>query len=236
MQETKIKAIVIGNRDYKEKDMLVTLFSLEEGIITVTFKGVKNQNAKLKSAKELFSFGDFIYSKGKSNVVTSANIIDSFHNITKSVSNYFTACNIIKIIKTILPDGETSHKLFVDTLKSFDLLSDGLIDNLYILNKYLISVFEGFGYQFNLNKCSSCGNPFLSRRFMNLKYGDITCYQCRVGEVEEISSATYSAIRLLSQTDYSNLKTLKIKENILKDAFNLLHKNYIYRFNQKLDV
>lgn len=234
--ETKVKAIVIDNRDIKEKDMLVTLFTLEEGIITVTFKGVKNPNAKLKSAKEIFSFGDFIYVKGKTNVVVSADIIDSFYDITKNVNNFYTACNVLKVVKTVLPEGETSPSLFVDMLKVLNLLAENKINNMYVINKFLIRIFEGFGYKFNLNKCSTCGCEFLSHRYMNLRYGDITCFNCRVGEVEEISPATYQALRILSQTDYSSLQTLKLSTNILKDVFELLHKNYMFRFNQKLDI
>lgn len=235
--EVKTKAIVIGSKDYKEKDKLVTLFSLEEGVITVTFKGVKNANAKLKSAKELFSFGDFIYIKGKTNTIISADILNSFYDITKNIKNYFVACNILKIIRTILPEGETSAELFIDTLKALNLLSENTVDSQKVICKFLISVFEGFGYSFNLNKCSSCGVAFLSQshRFMNLRYGDITCYNCRVGEVEELSNATYQALRLLSQTDYNSLNSLKISGNIMQDVYNILHKNYTFRFNQKLD-
>ena len=53
MSETKVKAIVLGGMDYKEKDKLINLFTLEKGIVTVVFKSVKNPNAKLKSAKEI---------------------------------------------------------------------------------------------------------------------------------------------------------------------------------------
>lgn len=234
MQDAKIKAIVLGNQNYKEKDMLVTLFSLEEGIITVTFKGVKSPNAKLKSAKELFSFGDFIYSKGKFNVVISAEIINSFYNITKNLSSYYGACNIIKIIKTVLPLGENSPALFVNTLKALNLLDESVVSSQMIVSKFLISVFEGFGYQFNLNKCSNCACDFLNHRFMNLRYGDITCFNCRVGEVEEISPATYQGLRMLSNTDYNNLHTLKLSSNILQGVYDLLCKNFQFRFSQTL--
>ena len=70
---------------------------------------------------------------------------------------------------------------------------------------------------------------------MNLRYGDITCYNCRVGEVEEVSPSVYQALRLYSITDYSNLNTLKISSVITKNVYSLLQKNYEYRFNQKLD-
>lgn len=234
MQETKIKAIVIGNKDYKEKDILATLFSLEEGIVTVVFKGVKNSTAKLKASKELFSFGDFIYAKGKTNVITSAEIINTFYDITKNINNYFVACNIIKVIKTVLPEGESSPALFVDTLKCLNLLSENELNGKLVLCKFLIRVFEGFGYKFNLKKCSICGSDFINHRYMNLKYGDITCFSCRVGQVVEISASTYQALRILSLTDYSSLHTLKISQSILKDVYDLLNTNFAFRFNEKL--
>ena len=47
MNETKVRAIVLGGIDYKEKDKLINLFTLEHGIVSVVFRGVKASNAKL---------------------------------------------------------------------------------------------------------------------------------------------------------------------------------------------
>lgn len=234
MQLIKVKAIVINNIDYKEKDVLATLFTLEQGIVSVLFKGVKNVNAKLKSAKELFTFGDFIYADGTQKVVTSANVIDNFYDLTKNLNNYYCACNIAKIAMTALPKGETSPQLFVDTLKCLSLLSSNEIDAYIVLNKYLIRVFEGFGYRFNLNKCSCCGSDFVSKRYINLNDGDITCVNCRVGNVAELSPAEYQALRILSLTDYEKLNTLKFSKSVIKQVFNILSLNFEHRFNTKL--
>lgn len=54
VNEDKVSAIVLGSRDYKEKDKLVELFTLEEGLKTVVLKGVKNANANLNSPKNHF--------------------------------------------------------------------------------------------------------------------------------------------------------------------------------------
>lgn len=235
MNQTKVKAIVLGNQDYKEKDMLATLFTLEQGIITVTFKGVKNANAKLKSAKEIFTFGDFIYAESATKAVTSANVISNFYDITKRLENFYSACNIAKIIKTVLPAGEVSSALFVDTIKSLDLLNESTIKPNFVLCKFLIRVFEGFGYRFNLNKCSSCGSSFVSRRYINLSDGDITCVNCKMGRVEELSNAEYQALRLISLTDYDLLNTLKISSSVMERVLQILSLNFEHRFNQKLD-
>lgn len=236
MSETKVKAIVLGNADYKEKDKLVNLFTLEKGIITVVFKSVKSPNAKLKSAKEIFSFGDFIYVEGKFNTVTSADIISTFYDITKDIKKYYTACAILTVVKTVLPVGEVNVALFIDTLKCLNLLANNNINSYYVLNKFLIRIFEGFGYKFTLNACNNCGERFLNHRFMNLTYGDITCFNCKTGIHKEITSGEYSALRILSLTDYDALLTLKLSNGIEKQVFDLLNLYFEKRFGKKLEI
>ena len=232
MDETKVKAIVIGGIDYKEKDKLVSLFSLEQGIISVLFKSVKNANAKLKSAKEVFSFGDFIYTNGQSKTVISADIIDTFYDVTKDLKKYYSACAILEIVKAVLQPLEPNSQLFVNTLKSLKLLAYENVNVYNVLNKFLISVFQSFGYKFDLNCCNNCGEQFLNHRYMNLTYGDITCYNCQVGKCIEISKAEYSALRILSITSYEKLSTIKISQEILKGVYNILLQNFEARFSR----
>lgn len=234
MEETKVKAIVIGGIDYKEKDKLVNLFTLEQGIQTVVFKGVKSANAKLKSAKELFSFGDFIYTGGNNKVVTSADIIQSFYGLTKNLKKYYTGCAILDIIKTVLPEGEQNPQLFVITLKCLGLLLQDEVDNYMVLNKFLISIFKGVGYSFDVNFCNNCGEKLRERRFINLMHGDVTCSLCRAGSFIQLSMPVASALRLISNTDEDKLTTLKIQRETLISTFNILSANFEYRFNKKI--
>ena len=66
MASTKVKAVVIGGVNVKEKDKLISLYTLEKGKMSVSMKGVRGDKAKLKSAKEIFSFGDFVVEEGRS--------------------------------------------------------------------------------------------------------------------------------------------------------------------------
>jgi len=232
MEETKVKAIVIGGIDYKEKDKLTTLFTLENGIVTVLFKSVKNSNAKLKSAKEIFSFGDFIYTNGANKTVISADIIDTFYNVTKDIKRYYSACAILEIVKTIMQPNEANPQLFVNSLKCLKLLAYENVEIFNVLNKFLISVFQAFGYKFDLNACNNCGEKFLNHRYMNLSYGDITCYNCQTGNCIEISRADYSALRILSITSFEKLSTIKISKETLSSVYNILLSNFKARFSK----
>jgi len=234
MQETKVKAIVLGGIDYKEKDMLITLFTLDKGIMGVVFKGVKNPKAKLKSAKEVFSFGDFIYS-GSTKIVTSADIIESFYDLTKDIKKYYAACAMLEVIKTVMPQGEANPQVFLLLLKSLRLLVGGAAP-LNVLNKFLVNIFKHIGYSFNTEYCNNCGVKLLMHRYMNLSVGDITCHSCRVGNYIEISNIVASTLRLYSITDIDKISTLKIPENNNKETFNLLALNFKTRFNKTLQI
>lgn len=235
MSEAKVKAIVLGGVDYKEKDKLITLFTLEQGIVTVVFRGVKNANAKLKSAKEMFSFGDFIFAEGKFNTVISADIIDSFFDLTKDIKKYYTACALLDIVKTTIPEKEANPKVFLALLKSLKALTEG-VNYYYVINKFLIEIFESLGYKFSLNACNNCGNPFFNHIYMNLNYGDITCSACKMGSYVELTKSTYSTLRLFAITDFEKLQTLKLSEDTIKTAYNVLSLNYTSRFNKKLVI
>ncbi len=235
MEETKVKAIVLGGMDYKEKDKLITLFTLEQGIQTVVFKSVRGANSKLKSAKEMFSFGDFIYTNSKNKIVTSADIIQPFYEITKDIKKYYTGCALLNIIKTVLPPNETNPQLFILTLKCFQMLIDNEIDNYMILNKFLISVFQGFGYSFNVTTCNNCGEKLRENRYMNLSYGDITCSACRSGAYISLSVPVCSAFRLIASTPEEKLSTLKIQKETLISAYNVLSENFVHRFGKSIN-
>ena len=60
MEQIKFKGIVLKSIDYKEKDKLLTIFSLELGKLTAVLKGVRQEKAKLKFAAMPFCFAEFV--------------------------------------------------------------------------------------------------------------------------------------------------------------------------------
>ena len=98
MASTKVKAIVVGGVNVKEKDKIITLFTLEKGKISATLKGVRGDKAKLKSAKDIFTFGDFIIEEGKIlNIVTSVDIIDKVYMLSKYIEKYYESFAIMYV-------------------------------------------------------------------------------------------------------------------------------------------
>ena len=240
MAEIKVKGIVLGGINYKEKDKLLHIFTLEKGLITCKLVGVLSANAKLKSVKEPFCFAEFNLNfkpSEKENIiytVTSANVIESFYSIVADIEKFYAGCAILEIIKKVAPVEMANEPLFIESLKALKCIAFEDIDPEIVLAKFLISIFEAMGYALSLDKCAICGDNFVGKRYFNLDSGEIVCFSCRSFNWQEISNLTHACLRLIAQTDYENLHNLKLKKEGIENALDLLKSNFENRFETSL--
>lgn len=238
MIEQKIKGIVIGSKDFKESDKIVSLFTLEKGIVYAKLVGVKKPKAKLKCAKEIFCFAEFdlVSKKGDFSTVTSANIIETFHNITLDLDKFYAGCYILEILKTVGQENEPNEALFLEILKSFGTLAYEKVSPNVVKLRFLIKIFEAMGYRLSLEKCACCGEDFFHKRFFTWEDGAIVCNNCKMINSEEISPLIHTTMRLAGQTPNDKLGSLKLNEQGVLSALNLLERNFQARFDKKLNL
>lgn len=227
MASTKVKAIVIRAANVKDKDKLLHLYSLEQGKMIVSMRGVRGDKAKLKSAKEIFCFGEFIIETAKNaNIVTSVSIIDNFYDLSKNIEKYYEACAILDIVDRVAK--ESDPQLFITIIKALKTLCYEDVKKFYVIDKFLLDIFCAMGCNFITDKCSSCGAT-LGSRYLNLDIGELVCPACKTSSCISVSDACYSALRILSSTPYDKLTSLKFGGMGEAQAFNLLSRNYEWR-------
>lgn len=236
MNEQRLKGIVVGSRDFKDADKILTLFTLEKGIVYAKLVGVKKPNAKLKAAKEIFCFADFdVVSKGEFLTITSASVIETFHNITSDIDKYFVGCSILEVLKTVGRENLSNEPLFLETLKTLQILAYGNVKPEVLQMRFLIKIFEAMGYRLSLDCCASCGEKFIHKRFFSPADGAIVCSGCKPPNCEEISALTHSTMRLVSECPFEKLETLRLSDEGTGLALKLLKENFFARFDKKLD-
>lgn len=232
MSSIKVKAIVLNNKSVKEKDKLVCIYSLELGKIYVSMKGVRGDKAKLKSAKEIFCFGEFLLEQTKTNfIVTGVDIIDNFYDITKDIDKYYEGCAILDIVDKI--ENQSNPPLFIELIKALKVLCYDNVKKYYCISKFLLDVFNSMGYKFITEKCSSCG-CILGKKYFNYDIGEIVCPACKTALCEPISDLCFTVLKLLSITEFDNLKNLKLTSEGIIEAFRLLCKNYYWRTENRI--
>ena len=227
MASVKVRAIVLKSSNVRDKDALVCLYSLELGKIFVSMKGVRGEKAKLKFAKEIFCFGEYILEQTKSNfIVTGVDIIDNFYDLSKDIDKYYEGCTILDIVDKV--ETQSNPPLFVEIIKALKALCYDNVKKYYCISKFLSSIFTGMGYKFLSDRCSSCGS-ILGKKYFNLDIGEIVCPGCKTYLCVPVSDLCFSSLKILDMTDYDNLKNIKLKEEGITQAFNLLCKNFQWR-------
>ena len=234
MASEKYKGIIIESKDYKEKDKLVSIYTLEKGLVRAVFRGVRGEKAKMRASKDVFTFGDFFIENTKgNNIVSQVDIIEGFYAIREDLDKYYEACSIVDVLKKVATE-QPDPKLFIEVIKALKYLCFGQIKRNYVLCKYLLDIFSGAGYPMNFTRCSSCGAQITGKKFFNYDIGEILCGNCRTYTAEEIEQPVVSFLKILSGTDYDKLETVKFGDETIKSALKVLLKNFQYRFGKEI--
>ena len=197
--EEKLSGIVLGGVNFGENDKILTIFTLEQGVISARIKGVKKAGAKLKFASEPFCFASFIVAKkGKMRTVTGASLIESFYPIREDLTRYFAGGTVLEYLKKFLQEGIVSadaFRLAVDTLKE---IAYGDAPKYYLCD-FLIKSLAFSGYALTLEGCYGCGCPCEDRVFFDYAYGGFFCLECMTDGAKEINTDTYKALKSIKE-------------------------------------
>ncbi len=234
----KIKAIVIRSNDRKEKDTNVLLFSVEKGKIWATLKGVKTQNAKMKLASQPFCFGEFIIEEGKTgNVVIGFECLESFHEISENIDRYFEASAVLEILdKLKFSNNFEQAQAFLLVLKTLKSLCFFSPKSIYAINKFMIGLFEILGVPLREDKCSCCGTTAFDKLYIDYSTGEFVCTGCKTYNNEEVQKTVLAALKILRNTDFEKLGTLKLAQGSEVLLLKLLVKNFERQFDEHLKL
>ena len=234
MPSTKVKGIIIESKDTKDKDKTVTLYTLESGKLRAVFRGVRAEKAKLKTSKEIFTFGDFFIENTKgNNIISQVDVIESFYGISQDLDKYYEACSIVDVIKKTGTEA-SDPTLFLEAVKALKTICYDSAKMNYALCKFLINVFDNAGFPLNLDKCSSCKAKITGSRFINYDIGEILCGNCRTYTSEKLLPQVVSSLNILSNTPYEKLNTLHLAENAEDETLRVLLRNFEARFGSKI--
>ena len=215
--EQKVNGLVIKSVNYGENDKILTIFTMEKGVICAKIKGVKKAGAKLKFSAEPFCFAEYVLSvKGNFSTVTGASLHDSFYPLRENIINYYAGAIILEFIKKFCPENTEFSQLFLQVISALKDLAYGENKAIFVLVKFVIQALSAIGYATELDKCFACGEQVERRAFFNFEDGAIYCENCATEKEVEISVNTYYALR-----DILNGEVITESKYLIR-AFNML--------------
>jgi len=205
--EEKFNAICIRSVSYKDNDKMLSLFSLENGIVDCVLRGVKKSGAKLKFAGELFCFAEYVVAvKNGRRTVIEATQIDDFYEIRLDIEKYYCATAIIEYLRAFCREDEKPYDLFLDTVNALKAIENGKNAPQLVLVKFFEEGLKKEGYGISFSSCASCKKPIDGRVFFDFDTCQFKCYDCADYLCAEMRASTYALLSNLTKIDLSELK------------------------------
>lgn len=183
----KTEAVVLRNRDFREADQLVTLFSLDYGKIKAVARGARKPKSRLRGGIQAFTWNDLMLHTGRNlDIITGCDIRRSFY-FREDLDKLTNALYWADLLERILPEREANpalYALFINFLQVLDSLPDNpkMTDDYRVLSHlFELKLANLAGYRPDLNQCGYCQKPLTpakGRVWFSLGLGGVVCPVC----------------------------------------------------------
>lgn len=230
--ENEQKAIVLWNKNHKEKDKLVKIFTEKHGKLMCYARGIHQKNSMLKSVIQPFSCAVFL---GKFNddglsFLNAAKEVESFSMIQQDIFIHAHATYILGLLDAAIEDRQEDRKLFHLVELALILLNNGN-DEQIITNIFEVQLLPKFGMTPNWLSCAICGETHGAFDYSML-YGGVICQKHWDKDKRRLHGTpkVVHLLRIFSQIPYERIGNITVKKetkNELRRLIDLLYEEYV---------
>lgn len=235
-QSIKLHGIVLNKTDYKDNDRILTLFSPEKGKMTVSARGVKKQNSKLRSGSELFAFGNYVLNETKGRfTVTAYDSVDPFTELRDDFDRLAFGTLMLKITDKTALNGEGDPELFSLLIRSLDKLRTDDIPPSFVSSVFLLRLCSLAGYEPVLDRCVSCGEKD-GLIFLSPPLGGTVCKNCANNGHFAVSGACLYSFKRIISAEFEDVFLFKPTDAQRKELFRAAAAYTAYFFDEKIKI
>jgi len=113
MKYQKLNGIIINRHVIKDSDRFLTIYTLEEGKISVYARGVRSVKSKRGSQIDLFSHIKFeLFEKNDRRTLTSVELLDGHHISKKTLANISRLFQIGELVDVLTPEHDPHPEVY----------------------------------------------------------------------------------------------------------------------------
>lgn len=145
MKYLKYQGIIINRHIVKESDRFLTIYTLEEGKISVYARGVRSVKSKRGSQLDLFSHIKFeIFEKSDRRTLTSVELLDGHHLSKTTLPNISRLFQIGELVDLLTPEHDPHPEVYDLLLTALANLSR--FDTPEYLYRFKVKLLHLLGY------------------------------------------------------------------------------------------
>jgi DNA repair protein RecO (recombination protein O) len=233
------RAIILKNRDLREADQLVTIFSEKEGKITAVAKGVKKTKSSLRACTQPFCHSALYLSRGKDlDLITQGKIINFYGNSREDLSRTLYCMYIMELLdKSLLERAPLAglYRSLIGVLGAMDI--EGY--NPLLLRFFEAQLLVHLGYRPALQSCASCGQAVQDSLGFSLAEGGLLCRACAQAQEDHLitlSGETIALLKLMTSNKLSIISRLKASSGAQQQLEFFLERYLEYHLERKFKM
>jgi DNA repair protein RecO (recombination protein O) len=222
--ELRTEAVVLRHIPYGEADLVVSLFSSDQGLFKGFARSARNSRKRFASALEPFSQALFYCRRGKGAMLglLDADLLQARQGLRSDLKVLSYAGYAVELIEMLLIEGEPQPEVFVLLTAYLDFLEqagDVAVARL-LFELRLIAL---LGYLPHLLHCSSCHKVFQEEevRFDSARGGSL-CRSCSAGGGIPVGLRTLGSLARTLKTPYHRFTGFRFGKQTLGESASIL--------------
>lgn len=219
----EIEGLVLFNRDYKEKDKLVKIFTASRGKKMFYVRNVRRKNSPFLSAIQPYTKANYVVDLNQEGLsfLSAIKEVTPYKTIQQDIFISAYATYILNLVDVAIQDGEPDFALYGFTKEALTFLDQG-VDPEIITNIFEIQLLARFGLTFNWLECAVCGETH-GKFDLSPKYHGVLCenHFSKDEHRYHFDPIAMHFIRLFSNIKYDQINSITLKPET-KDAIRLI--------------
>lgn len=222
------EGIIIRSRPLGDRDRLLTLFTRNQGKMSVLAKGVRSLTSRRSPYLDLLNHNIFYLSGHKLPIVTDIKPINGYHQLRQHLPHVSQLILVSELMENLLREGDVQPTLFErleDLLKL--LIEKSNCDYLphYSL-RFELQLLHELGYFPELEVCVVCRSKLQPQNlWFAHSLGGVVCGSCSYQRVESLmplSSVALKVMRYLVTGTEDQIRLLAVSSHVRREIHQIL--------------
>jgi len=236
-----ISAIILKADFYKEQDLLITIYSQEEGKLILSARGARKSSSKLGGHLQIFNLANLMVVSGRNfDYIGAAKNNKSYLNIREDFSKLQIAGKAMYVFNRLVNTKVQDEDLYYLLMNFLDHLNQTQNNDISKLEMYYLSflwqLLSILGYKPNLYTCYYCKKRVSEGvNHFNLDKASLACDHSQLtGPIIKLNSSIIKYLRFLNEYSFDKVELLKINKTDLKQLKNISNKYILYQLEEYL--
>ncbi|MDD4803486.1 MAG: DNA repair protein RecO [Syntrophomonas sp.] len=232
------RSVILRNRDFRESDQLLTVFSEKEGKLTAIAKGVKKAKSSLRGCVQPFCHSLLFFNRGREmDLITQGKIIDFFGNSREDINRTLYSMYIMELLDKSLLERAPLPELYDKLVRVIELINEqGL--NIMLVRYFESQLLVNLGYKPIMDQCVFCGSRDLNGFRFSLSEGGLVCNSCStaVNSVLQMGGESIAIIKLLCEGKLQTIQRVKASPQSMQQVEFFLERYLEYHLERRFKV